>query len=98
MSQLSATQVAQCAASWANTVFVLGKTTANYNLAQIQSAVSAVDAAFDTTLNAAVAAVGGNTTIANGLSAQITASMPGATVSQQTLIVTYVLMKRAGII
>jgi hypothetical protein len=49
-------------------------------------------------LNAAVIAVGGATTIINGLSAQITASMPGATAQQQTLLACHVLEKRAGII
>ncbi len=98
MSQLSATQVAQCAAYWANLNFVVPNVTANYSLDQIKTAVSAIDAAFDTTLSAAVTAVGGSTTVANGLSGQITASMPGATVQQQTLLVCYTLMKRAGII
>jgi hypothetical protein len=98
MSQLSAAQVASCAASWALANFVTPNITANFHLGQIQAAIQAVDAAFDTTLSAAVTAVGGSTTIANGLSGQITASMPGATVTQQTLLVCYVLMKRAGII
>lgn len=98
MSQLTAAQQRQAAASWANAVFVIGNTTAAYSLDQIAAAIAAVDNAFDTTLSAAVAAVGGATTIANGLSSQITASMPGASVAQQTLIVCYTLMKRAGII
>jgi D-lyxose ketol-isomerase len=98
MSQLTATQVAQCAAYWALQNFVVPNVTAKYSLDQIQTAVSAIDAAFDTTLSAAVTAVGGSTTIANGLSSQITASMAGASVAQQTLLVCYVLMKRAGII
>jgi hypothetical protein len=71
---------------------------ANFGLDQIQNAIAAVDAAFNTTLSAAVAAVGGNTTVAAGLSGQITASMPGATVAQQTTVVCYTLMKRAGVI
>jgi hypothetical protein len=98
MSQLSATQAAQCAAYWANANFVVPKVTANYSLDQIKTAVAAIDNAFDTTLSAAVTAVGGSTTVAGGLSSQITASMPGATVTQQTLLVCHVLMKRAGII
>ena len=98
MSELSATQVSQTAAFWALNNFVTPNVTANFNLTQIQAAVSAVDAAFDTTLSAAVTAVGGSTTIVNGLSGQITGSMPGASTTQQTLLVCYVLMKRAGII
>jgi hypothetical protein len=98
MSQLTSAQVAQTAQFWALQNFVTPNVTANFSLTQIQSAVSAVDAAFDTTLNAAVVAVGGTTTIVNGLSAQITTSMPGASAQQQTLLCCYVLMKRAGII
>lgn len=98
MSQLSTVQVAQTAAAWANAVFVIPNVTAHASLGNIQTAISSVDAAFDTTLSAAVAAVGGATTVANGLSAQITASLPQATIAQQTLLVCYVLMKRAGII
>ncbi len=98
MSQLSPTQVAQTAAFWALQNFVIPNATAVYNLTQIQTAVAAVDSAFDTTLANAVLAVGGNTTIINGLSSQITGSMPGASASQQTLLACYVLMKRAGII
>jgi hypothetical protein len=98
MAQLSAADIASCASYWANASFVAPNAVANYSLTQIQSAISAIDAAFDTTLNTAVAAVGGNTTVIRGLSAQITTSMPGATVAQQTLLVCHVLMKRAGLI
>jgi hypothetical protein len=98
MTQLTGAQQSQVAAYWANINFVQAQVTANYNTADITAAVAAIDAAFDTTLNDAVMAVGGGTTIANGLSSQITASMPAATVEQQTLLVSYVLMKRAGII
>lgn len=95
---LTAAQARQVAALWADVSFVQASITAKYSLDQIQTAVSAVDAAFDTTLSAAVIAVGGATTIINGLSGQITASMVGATATQQTLLCCYVLMKRAGII
>jgi hypothetical protein len=96
---LTTQQQAQASASVAAAMFGgVANVVANFSLDQIQTAVAAVDVAFNTTLNAAVAAVGGSTTIANGLSAQITASMPGATVSQQTMVVCYTLMKRAGII
>ena len=96
---LTTPQVVAAASSVAAAMFGgVANVTANFALDQIQSAVSAVDAAFNVTLSTAVSAVGGSTTIANGLSAQITASMPGATVQQQTLVVCYTLMKRAGII
>ena len=96
---LTAPQIAAASASVASVMFGgVANVVANYGLDQIQSAISAVDAAFNTTLSAAVIAVGGSTTIANGLSTQITASMPGATAQQQTMVVCYTLMKRAGII
>jgi hypothetical protein len=98
MSVLTVQQQQQTAAYWALQSFVVPHVTAHASLDNIITAVAAIDAAFDTTFTAAVIAVGGNTTIANGLSSQITASMPAATVQQQTLLVCYVLMKRAGII
>lgn len=98
MSILTTQQQTQTAAYWALNCFVIPNVTANYNLAQIQAAIASIDAAFDTTLADAVTAVGGATTVVNGLSMQITASMPGASTEQQTLLVCYVLMKRAGII
>lgn len=98
MSQLTAQQQQQTAAYWAFESFVRPNVTANYPLDHIVAAVAAIDAALDTTFTIALAAVGGNTTVVNGLSMQITASMPNATAQQQTLLVCYVLMKRAGII
>jgi hypothetical protein len=98
MSQLNAIQQQQVAAYWALQNFVVPNATATASLDKIITAVAAIDAALDTTLTAAVVAVGGSTTLINGLSMQITASMPAATVQQQTLLVCYVLMKRAGII
>jgi len=96
---LTTQQQTQAAASVAAAMFGgVANVVANFSLDQIQAAIAAVDVAFNTTLNAAVIAVGGTTTIANGLSAQITSSMPGATASQQTMVVCYTLMKRAGII
>lgn len=95
---LTSLQQAAVAAYWANAAFVTPKVTANYSIDQIATAVAAIDNAFNTTLSAAVTAVGGGTTIIAGLSGQITASMPGASATEQTLLVCHVLMKRAGII
>jgi hypothetical protein len=96
---LTTQQQAQAATKVAEAMFGgVTNVVASYSLDQIQAAVAAVDNAFNTTLNAAVIAVGGATTIANGLSSQITASMPGATAAQQTIVACYTLMKRAGII
>jgi hypothetical protein len=98
MSQLTATQIQQVAALWSVENFVTPRITANFNVADISAAASALDAAFDTTLTAAVAAVGGSTTIINGLAAIIPAPFSGATTAQKTMLCCYVLMKRAGII
>lgn len=98
MSQLTAAQQQATAAFWANVNFVEIGATAIYSLDQITAAAAALDNAFDTTLNAAVTAVGGNTTVINGLNAIIPAPFSGATVQQKTLLCCYVLMKRAGII
>ncbi len=95
---LTTQQAQDIARYWAIQNFVTPNVTAKYALNQVQAAAVAVDVAFDTTLSAAVVAVGGSTTIVNGLSAQITASMPAASAAQQTLLVVYVLMKRAGLI
>jgi hypothetical protein len=95
---LTAVQTRQIAVVWAQQNFGQPNVVAKYSIDQIQAAASAVDVAFDTTLSAAVIAVGGATTVINGLSAQITVSMPGATASQQTMLACNVLEKRAGII
>lgn len=98
MTQLTSAQQQAVAAFWADVNFVVAKVTANFSLDQIQAAAAALDSAFDTTLNAAVTAVGGTTTVINGLNAIIPAPFSGATVQQKTLLCCYVLMKRAGVI
>ena len=98
MTQLSPAQQTAVAAYWAQQIFVVPNVTAIYSLDQISSAVAALDNAFDTTLTAAVAAVGGSTTIINGLGGIIPAPLNAATVAQKTLLACYVLMKRAGLI
>jgi hypothetical protein len=71
---------------------------ANFNLADLQSAVTAVDNALDSTLNQAVAVVGGATTVASAMAQIIPAPFSSATAQQKSLLVCYVIMKRAGII
>jgi len=93
---LTAADKAQVAAYFANIAF--NNAVANFNLADITAAANAIDNAFDTTLNAAVVAVGGTTTVINGLAAAIPAPFNSATVAQKTLLACHVLMKRAGII
>lgn len=97
MSALTTAQQRATAAYWASQVFSQ-TVTANFSLTDIQAAAAALDNAFDTTLNAAVTAVGGTTTVINGLNAIIPAPFSSATAQQKTLLCCYVLMKRVGII
>jgi hypothetical protein len=95
---LTAAQLAATAAYWADVAFVQANVTAGFSLDDIQAAAQAIDSAFDTTLSAAVTAVGGTTTVINGLAAAIPAPFSGASAQQKTLLACHVLMKRAGII
>jgi hypothetical protein len=95
---LTTQQIASVAGFWTNVNFVVANATAIYSLDQIEAAATALDNAFDTTLNNAVTAVGGTTTVINGLAASIPAPFSGATTQQKTLLCCYVLMKRAGLI
>lgn len=93
---LTTPQKIQVAAYFANAAFQ--QAVANFALDDIQAAATAIDNAFDTTLNNAVIAVGGTTTVINGLASVIPAPFSGATAAQKTLLACHVLMKRAGII
>lgn len=93
---LTTAQNRDAAAQVANKIFAT--VTANFALDQIQAAITAVDNALDSTLNQAVTAVGGTTTVANGMAQVIPAPFSTATAQQKTLLVCYVLMKRAGLI
>lgn len=95
---LTSQQKAQVAATWAMAVFVVPNVVANFNTDDIVAAVTALDNALDTTLNAAVAAVGGTTTIINGLAQIIPAPFSAASASQKTILLNYVLAKRVGLI
>lgn len=103
---LTQAQIADCAAAVAGHIFggyprqIGGATilTAGLNWTDLQNAVSALDAAFDTTLNAAAGSVGGTTTIINALAASIPAPASGGTAQQKTILACYVLLKRAGLI
>jgi len=99
MSQLTPSDYAQIAAYWANQNFVQPGVTANFATDQLANAASTIDAAFDTTLNAAIATLGTSTlTLAAALNQIIPAPFSGATAQQKSLLVSYVLMRRAGII
>lgn len=73
-------------------------TVATYGVDDVNAAVAAIDNALDTTLTNAVAAVGGTTTVINGLASVIPAPFSGATTQQKTMLLVYVVEKRAGII
>jgi hypothetical protein len=95
---LTVQQQQDVARYWGNVNFVQANLTANFNTNDLIAAAAAIDGAFDTTLTAAVAAVGGGTTVMNGLNQVIPAPFSGATAVQKTLLCCYVLMKRAGAI
>lgn len=94
---LTTQQTAAIAAYWADRAFTQS-VVANFSTDQIQAAAAVIDSAFDTPLSTAVTAVGGSTTVINGMNAIIPAPFSGATAQQKTLLVCHVLMKRAGII
>jgi hypothetical protein len=93
---LTVQQQQDAARTWASVS--APQTTAIFSLDQIQAAAAAIDSAFDTTLNAAVIAVGGGLTVTQAMAAVIPAPFNGATAAQKTLLCCYVLMKRAGLI
>lgn len=94
---LSSQQKLQVAAYFANLAFTQS-VVASFNTDDIAAAAGAIDSAFDTTLTAAVAAVGGGTTVINGLASVIPAPFSGASGAQKTMLACHVLMKRAGLI
>jgi hypothetical protein len=95
---LTVQQQQDVARYWANVSFVQANVVANFHLGDLNAAAAAIDAAFDTTLNAAVIAVGGGLTVTQAMAAVIPAPFNGATAQQKVLLVCYVMMKRAGLI
>jgi len=103
---MSAPNVADCAAAVAGHIFQgvarlmggVASGTAGVNWADLEAAVAAVDAAFDTTLTTAASEVGGGTTIINALAASIPSPVSAGTAQQKTILACYVLLKRAGLI
>lgn len=106
MSVLTAPQVADCARQCADHLFgniahsvgAPTRATIACNWTDIQTNVSALDSALDTTINAAVTAGFGADTIINGLAAQLTAPVSGWTAQQKYVLLCFVLLKRAGLI
>lgn len=106
MAQLTQGQVSDCAAGVAAHLFggvarVMGgaaSATCPVNWTDLQNAVSALDAAFDTTLVTAATQQPSTDTIVQYLAAQIPAPASGGTAQQKTILACYVLLKRAGLI
>lgn len=92
---LTPDQIGEVAVYFIEQVFVAKNVTANLGTVDIKNAVQALDNAFDTTLATAAAAVGGGTTIINGLASVLPAALNG---QQKTFVAVYVLMKRANLL
>jgi hypothetical protein len=98
MATLTQQQLAETAAFWAAKWFVGANATAILNSSDLMAAISAIDGAFDTTLNAAVSAGHGNQTVAQALNSVIPAPASSLTVQQKAELVTFAIMKRYGLL
>ena len=98
MATLTAQQVRDTSAFWANKWFVTTNSLANYSIDDLNAAIQAIDNAFDTTLNAAVSAGHGAQTIVAALNSVIPAPVSGATNQQKAELVCFAIMKRFGLI
>ncbi len=98
MATLTTQQIRDSSAYWADKWFVAANAVAVYSLDDLNAAISAIDAAFDTTLNAAVTAGHGTQTIVQALNSVIPAPVSGATAQQKAELVCYAIMKRFGLI
>ena len=98
MATLTPQQLRETSAYWANKWFVVSNLTATYTLDDLNAAISAIDSAFDTTLNAAVAAGHGPQTIVQALNSVIPAPLSGATNQQKAELVSFAIAKRYGLI
>ena len=106
MSALNQAQVADCAAQAASHLFggithIIGGATSatiGVNWTDIQTNVTALDAALDTTINAAQAGGFGSQTVINALAAQLSAPVSSWTAQQKYVLLMFVLAKRAGLL
>lgn len=97
MAMTLATQQ-RCAAWVCARLFGDSNTTAHFNLADALAAVQAIDSAYDATLNQAVVAVGGATTVAAGLIAQLPAPFSTGTAAEKAIVFASIAMGRGGLI
>lgn len=98
MATLTAQQIRDISAYWAHKWFVTAATTAVYSVDDLNAAITAIDIAFDTTLNAAVTAGHGTQTIVQALNSVIPAPLSGATTQQKAELVCFAISKRFGLI
>jgi hypothetical protein len=98
MATLTPSQVHAASAYWVEKWFVQGNLTAIYSVEDLNAAISAIDSAFDTTLNAAVSAGHGAQTVVQALNSVIPAPVSGATPQQKAELVCFAIMKRYGLI
>ena len=98
MATLTAQQLHDTATYWANVHFVNRNATAIYTIDDLSAAISQVDGAFDTTLNAAVSAGHGAQTVVQALNSVITGPVSGATNQEKAELVCFAIMKRYGLI
>jgi hypothetical protein len=98
MATLTAQQLHDTSAYWANKWFVGPNVLAVYTVEDLTAAISAIDGAFDTTLNAAVSGGHGNQTVVQALNSVIPAPVSGATAQQKAELVCFAIMKRYGLI
>ncbi len=96
MATLTAQQIRDTSVHWAQKWFA--NLTAVYSLDDLNAAITAIDNAFDTTLNAAVTAGHGTQTVVQALNSVIPAPVSGATTQQKAELVCFAIMKRFGLI
>ncbi len=96
MATLTPGEIHDTSAHWADKWFA--SATAVYSLDDLNAAVTAIDGAFDTTLNAAVTAGHGAQTVIQALNSVIPAPVSGASAQQKAELVCYAISKRFGLI
>src|SRR6516162_557271 len=98
MATLTPQQVRDTSAFWANKWFVGANSLAAFSIDDINAAVTQIDSAFDTTLNAAVSAGHGAQTIVQALNSVIPVPFSTATTQQKAELVCFAISKRYGLI
>ena len=98
MATLTPQQVRDTSAYWANKWFVAAQATATFNIDDINNAVTQIDIAFDTTINAAASAGHGTQTVVQALNSVIPSPFSGASTQQKAELVCFAIMKRYGLI